>query len=134
MSGVTAGITYFLIVFGAGVVFGGARVLYLLPVFGLVAALLIELPVMLLISWIACAVLVDRLSVAPTLSARLAMGGVAFGVLMAAELLVSVFLLDRSVDDHLRAYVTWSAMLGLAAQLAFGMFPVLQMRRSVPAG
>jgi hypothetical protein len=134
MSAVTAGIAYFAIVFGAGFVFGGVRVLYLLPAFGPVAALFIELPVMLLISWIACAVLVDRLSVASTLSARLAMGGVAFALLMAAELLVSVFLFGRSVDDHLRAYATWSAKLGLAAQLAFGVFPVLQMRRSVPAG
>jgi hypothetical protein len=55
------------------------------------------------------------------------MGAVAFALLMAGELSISVLLTGRSAAEHLQLYREVSHMLGLAGQLAFALFPVLQV-------
>ena len=68
-----AGFVYFLIVFAIGFVLGTVRVLFVVPRFGATNAVLIELPVMLAVSWIVCAWLVRRFGVARAVAARLVM-------------------------------------------------------------
>ncbi|MEQ1864653.1 MAG: hypothetical protein ABL996_08360 [Micropepsaceae bacterium] len=126
---IRAGVLYFAIVFMVGFVLGTIRVLVVIPRFGESNALLLELPVMLALSWFACTWLVGRYSVPPMASARLAMGAVAFLLLMVGELGVSVFGFGRSVAEHLEVYRSASAQLGLAAQLVFAAFPLLQLLR-----
>ena len=121
-----AGIAYFAIVFAIGFVLGTIRVLLVIPRFGDTNAVLLELPVMLALSWFACRALINRFDVPPKGSARLAMGGVAFALLMLAELAVSVLGFGRTVSEHLATYQATSAQLGLAAQVAFALFPWLQ--------
>jgi hypothetical protein len=121
-----AGAVYFAIVFAVGFVLGTIRALVVVPRFGETNAVLIELPVMLALSWIVCASLVRRFAVPPRVAARAMMGGVAFALLMIAEACVSMFGFGRTLAEHLSVYQTAGAQLGLAAQVAFALFPVLQ--------
>jgi hypothetical protein len=125
-----AGAAYFALVFALGFVLGTARTLLVPDAAGgmRLLAVLIELPVMLVASWFLCRWVVRRFAVAPTAGARLAMGGVAFALLMAAEMLVGVLLAGRSPAAHLALYSEPSYALGLLAQIGFALMPLLQRR------
>lgn len=121
-----AGVIYVAIVFAIGFVLGTIRVLFLVPRLGETRAVWIELPLMLALSWTACSVLVRRFAVPPTGAARLTMGAVAFALLMLGELGVSMFAFGRTVAEHIAVYATPQAQLGLVAQIAFALFPLVQ--------
>jgi hypothetical protein len=53
------------------------------------------------------------------------MGAVAFGLLMLAEVCLAVFGLGRSVLEHLAGYANPDRLIGLAAQVAFSLFPLI---------
>lgn len=124
------GLAYFALVFAVGFVIGTLRVLLLVPRLGEQTAVVLELPIMLAISWMACRLIIRRCAVPERSVARLLMGGVAFGLLMTAELGISIFAFNRSFAEHLAVYATAPAMLGLLGQIAFALFPVLQMSRT----
>jgi hypothetical protein len=121
----SAGTTYFAIVFALSFALGALRVLFLVPRFGECGAALVEIPVMLAFSWFACRWIVGHLSVPRDAGTRLEMGAVAFGLLMLAEVCLGVFALGRSVTEHLAGYASPDRLLGLAAQVAFGLFPLI---------
>jgi hypothetical protein len=125
-SAVGAGVAYFAVVFAVGFLLGTLRVLFLAPSIGEAAAVLVELPVMLSLSWFACGWLLRALAVPGAWRHRLAMGAAALLLLMVAELGVSVFLFGRSILAHLAAYRSWHAAAGLAAQVAFAAFPLVR--------
>ncbi|MEQ9487368.1 MAG: hypothetical protein RIM72_00060 [Alphaproteobacteria bacterium] len=122
-----AGAAYFGAVFAIGFVLGTLRVFIVMPAVGETAAVAIELPVILTLSWLVCRWLIVRVVVAPELAPRLVMGGLAFGMLMAAELGLSAFVFGRTFADHLAHYRTFSGLLGLAGQIAFAAFPALPL-------
>ncbi|MBP6013433.1 MAG: hypothetical protein KBA31_14505 [Alphaproteobacteria bacterium] len=121
-----AGGAYFLVVFAIGFVLGTIRTLFVIPRFGETNAILVELPVMLAASWIACIWLVRRFAVSTALRDRLAMGVVAFALLMLGELSVSMYGFGRTAADHVASYRTLGAQLGLAAQVLFALMPIAQ--------
>lgn len=127
-----AGAVYFAAVFALGFLLGTLRVVALAPALGETRAILIELPVMLAASWFVCGWSVRRFGVPRAVGARFAMGGVAFALLMGAELSLSVFPMDRSAAEHFARYLETGPALGLAAQLLFAAFPL--MRRARPDG
>lgn len=135
-----AGAAYFAVVFALGFALGVLRTLVLARHLGETASVLLELPFMLGASWIACGWALDRFAVPRPWRHRLAMGGVAFALLMSAELGVAMLALDRSPIEHARSYRSWPAGLGLTAQLAFAAFPLLRTKRggvppaATPAG
>lgn len=114
-------------VFALGFVLGSLRVILLIPRFGEAGAVLIELPVILGIAWIACRQLAGAFDVAPELIPRLVMGATAFFSLMGAELGLSVLAFGRTIADHLAYYCEMHAWVGFAGQVAFGLFPVMQL-------
>ena len=121
-----AGAIYAIVGFLIGFILGTIRVLLFAPRLGETTAVIVEVPIMLLASWFACRWCVDRLHVARTVPARLLMGLVAFLVLMSAEVgLGAVF--GRSIVDQLASYGSLSGAIGLAAQVIFAMFPVIQV-------
>lgn len=126
MRAALAGLAYVAIAFVAGVALGTLRVLILIPQLGENLAVLLELPMILAISWVACRQLIARFEVLPALSARLIMGGTAFALLMAAEAGVSVLGFGRTIHEHFAAYLSLPAQLGLAGQVAFALFPEIQ--------
>jgi hypothetical protein len=124
---IRAGVAYFAIAFAVGFALGTLRATMIAPRLGETDAVLIELPVMLCVSWFACAWLVRRFVVAQEVLPRALMGGVALALLLVAELGLSVFMLQRTVVQHFALYGESSAQLGLAAQVLFALFPLLQV-------
>jgi hypothetical protein len=125
-SALKAGFAYFTIVFAVGFLLGALRVLALVPRLGEALAVAIELPLMLAVSWLVCKSLITRFSVPRGLVPRIAMGGLAFGLLMVAEISVSVLGFRRTISEHLANYQTAAAAMGLLGQLAFALFPAIQ--------
>ncbi len=118
-------LAYTAAVFTAGVVLGIARTLVLMPRVGEAAAILIEVPVMLAISLFAARWAVGRWPVRARLGPRLAMGALAFTLLMAAEAALSTLGFGRTFAEHLARTLRPAALPGLAAQILFGTMPVL---------
>jgi hypothetical protein len=127
MPDLKAGLAYFAIVFAAGIVLGLLRVLLVVPELGITAGLLIELPLMLVLSWLACRWCVERFEVSDRAMGRFVMGGVAFGLLMIAELGASVVAFGRNPEEHLATFEQDSALPGLVAQLVFAAMPLIQL-------
>ena len=126
LRGVKAGIEYFVIVFVAGFLLGTLRVTIIVPQLGLLTAVLIELPIMFAISWVTCRWIIHRYTVPDTLTDRLAMGGIAFTLLMASELNLSVFIFKHTVIEYLASFQTTPAVLGLLMQICFALIPIIQ--------
>ena len=124
LAAIKAGILYFAIVFGAGFILGTLRVIVLMPVIGELASVTLELPIMLFISWLACSKLVSHFSIPTKVPHRLAMGALAFGLLMLAEFGLSVFAFNQSAAEYFVHLVTASGLLGLAGQIAFAFIPL----------
>lgn len=128
-SATRAGTIYFAIVFAVGFVLGTIRVLAVVPRVGETAAVMIEVPAMLALSWVVCAWLVRRIAVPSRVVDRLVMGGLAFALLMAAEVGVSVFAFGRTLTEHLQSFEAAPARLGLAAQVIFVVLPLVEAMR-----
>ncbi|MEO1241093.1 MAG: hypothetical protein AAFX54_04230 [Pseudomonadota bacterium] len=122
-----AGAAYFAMIFALGFVLGTVRVLVLLPRIGETAAVLLEGPVILTASWFTCRFLIAKLRVARTFYARLIMGASALTLLLFAEFGLGVYGFDRSVAEHFAHYATTPGALGLAGQVVFGLFPIMQL-------
>jgi hypothetical protein len=116
---------YAVVAFAAGFVLGAVRVALVAPRFGPLAAVALETPLMLAVSWLACGLALRRFPVHGRRQS-LAMGAVAFGLLMAAELALGVLAFGQTPAGFLRALVQPPGALGLAAQLAFALLPALR--------
>lgn len=126
----TAGLAYAGLAFAAGFALGVLRVTLIAPRLGETAAVLLELPLMLTLSWLACRWIIARWHVADTIAARVTMGGFALTLLLAAEAVLATLGLGRTLAEHLASYQNLTERLGLAAQILFGLFPLLQRRLS----
>lgn len=122
------GTAYVAAVFAAGFVLGVLRTLVLVPLLGVLGAVLVELPVILTIAWLVCTRILRRRPLLPP--AAVAMGVVAFLLLMLAETAVSTLLAGRSLAEHLALYVQLPHQVGLVGQLAFAAFPWMLSRRA----
>lgn len=124
---VIAGAAYFGCVFAAGFALGVVRTMWIMPLVGDTGAVAIELPVILAIAWIVCRWLTGRLEVPIRVVSRAVMGVVAFALLMAGELSISMLLGGRSPTEHLQLYRQTSHILGFTGQIASALLPVLQI-------
>jgi len=121
-----AGTAYFALVFAVAFGLGVLRTLVLAPRVGDLTAVALEVPLLLLWSWVACGLVLSRWPVPPRPGPRLAMGGVAFALLMAAELALSAILGGRSPSAWLASLLTPPGALGLGGQVLFALVPVLR--------
>lgn len=118
------GLAYFAAVFALGFVLGTLRVLLLIPWIGEMAAVLLELPVILGCAWLIAGRLLRGRHLKP--AQAVGMGASAFVLLMLAEAALSVLLAGRSLSEHLALYAEWPHRLGLAGQLVYASFPWLR--------
>lgn len=130
LKGLWAGVVYAVAVFGFAFLTGALRTVALTstgapPVLGVA----IELPVLLLVSWAICGLLLQRMHVPAETGVRLLMGAVALIVMLSGEFALSALVIGRSLPDFLASYEHPEAILGLIGQLAFAAFPVIKMRR-----
>jgi hypothetical protein len=123
---IKAGFLYWFLVFAAGFALGTLRVLVLMPAFGEVPATLLELPLMLLASWLACDFVLRMIRLGHDRHPRLIMGAVAFALLMLAEALLSNLIFGRSLAGHITLYREPIKALGLMAQILFGLMPLVR--------
>lgn len=123
---ILAGLAYFGVVFATGFALGTLRVLVLAPKLGESTAVLVELPIILAVSWVTCRWFIARFRVPKMPTDRLVMGGLAFAVLLGAEFGVSVLGFGRTLSAHLQQYQQLSALIGLAGQVLFASFPIAQ--------
>ena len=126
---IVAGFCYFVAAFLLGLALAPVRILLLEPRIGEVAAVFVELPIMLGWSWLACGWLMRWLDVPGRTAPALLMGGVAFLLLMLAELCVSLYAVHGSLGGHFGSYGQPHRLLGLVAQIAFALFPFIRARR-----
>lgn len=119
-----AALAYFALIFAAGFVLGTIRVTLFVPYIGDLRAVILELPVMLALSWLAAGWLIHRHSV-PSGGPRLAMGALAFGLLMLAEVLLATVFFGQTPWQVLAQFATPPGALGLAGQVGFGVMPWL---------
>ena len=129
-SPILPGVIYFALVFALGFLLGTLRTVFVrdAPGDGRLLGVLIELPFMLSASWLLCRTVIRRFAVAPTVIARAVMGCLAFALLLLAELLFGALLFGRTPGEHFALYREASHALGLAAQIAFALMPIVQMR------
>jgi hypothetical protein len=119
---------YLAAIFALGFVLGTVRTLWLAPAVGHLAAVGLELPVMLGASWWLARRLAARRPL-PSRGAALLAGLIAFVLLMALELTLGVALFGQSTQQWLAALATPSGMLGLAGQALFALLPALVWKR-----
>ena len=124
-----AAAVYFAIVFSLAFALGIVRTVLVAPRTGDVTAVLIETPIVLLASWFTARWCTGRFSVPAHASYRLAMGLVAFTLLMAVETALGVMLFARPLAQQLAAFATPAGAIGLLAQIPFGLMPLLAARR-----
>lgn len=125
-----AGGTYFLIVFVAGFLMGILRVLVVVPQVGEVAAVVLEVPIILVIAWFACDWVLKKVPVPGRNLDRVVVGAFALGLLLTAEAVLSVGLTGISLQEHFRSYSRAGPLIGLAAQLLFASFPLIRAQSS----
>lgn len=127
---VKAGLLYFAGVFALAFLLGGVRMMLLVPAIGELLAVLVETPVILGFAWLLCRRAIALLQVAPAASARLLMGGVALSVLLIAEVALAMLLFAESPQVFIAGLLTPAGLVGLAGQVVYGLFPLLQLRAS----
>lgn len=123
-----AGAVYFALVFGAGFAFGTLRVLLVVPRLGARAAELIEAPFMLAVTFLAARWTVQRLAVPAAWAPRLAMGGIALGLLLAAEFTMVLGLRGLSMREYSATLDPVSGTVYYALLGVFALMPLWVVR------
>jgi hypothetical protein len=124
-----AGALYFALVFGAGFVLGALRVLLVVPHLGARTAELIEAPFMLAVTVLAARWTARRLAVPTAWTRRLGMGGIALGLLLAAEFTVVFGLRGMSMREYFASLDPVSGTVYYALLGIFAVMPLLVARR-----
>lgn len=123
-----AGAAYAAAIFAFGVMLGTLRVLVLVPRTGELAAVLIELPVMLAASFLCAGPIARGFWVPARAGPRAAMGLSGFALLMAAETALGLAF-GRGLAAQAGALATAPGLVGLAGQVAFGLMPLARLPR-----
>jgi hypothetical protein len=126
-----AAFAYFGLAFGAGFALAPIRLLWLAPRIGARAAELVELPVMLAVTWLAAGYVTRRLRVPPVRGLRLAMGFLAASLLLAAEFTVVLRLRGMTLEDYFATRDPVSGTAYYVAVLLLALMPLWVNRRRV---
>jgi hypothetical protein len=116
------GLLYFAAVFTFAFAMGIARVLVVAPRLGPTAAVLLEVPILVVASWIVARRLLRNRSL--TLPQRATMGATAFTLTMASEAALSVIMRGQSVTEWAGAVATPLGLAGLVGQVVFAAMPI----------
>lgn len=115
---------YFALTFAAGFVLGAVRMLIVVPRLGEVVAVLIEAPVILLTSYLTARWVLERFAPGAEGRRRIAIGMLAFAMLLSAELLMS-WLRGIGPREFGASLFKPAGAIGLAGQVLFALFPLL---------
>ena len=118
----SAAAAYWAVVFAAAFALGVIRTLWLEPRIGELAAVACEVPLTLTLSWWTARRITARWEIAQGGSA-LAMGLIAFTILMLAELTLARLMAGQSPGQWAASLTTPAGVLGLGGQVLFGLMP-----------
>ena len=118
----TSSAVYFAIVFGAGFVFGTVRVIWLVPTVGIRVAELTELPLMLVVIFFAAREVNRRWLAKRDQPSRLMVGVTALALMLLAELIFAVMLLDLTPQE---AFVNRDPVSGTGYYLTLCVFALM---------
>jgi hypothetical protein len=119
-----AALGYFSGVFPAAFVIGAFRVTMIAPHTGPLIAVALEIPIILGLAWIVAGSVLARWPLGG--QACLAMGILAFVLLMLAEMAMAVLLFGQTPRIFLTNITAASGLLGLAGQIGFAFVPLLR--------
>ena len=122
-------LVYVATVFAAAFVLGALRVMLVAPRLGELAAVTLEVPMVLGLSWLVAGRVLRRWPL-PRTGQRLAMGGLAFALLMLAEAGLGITLFGRTLSGIMAAITTLPGLVGLAGQIGFALVPALRGQTS----
>jgi hypothetical protein len=117
------GLLYFIVIFTLAFATGVVRTLFLAPLLGPLAAVSLEVPVILAASWFVARRLVRGRSF--SLAQRAAIGALAFALTMISEAVLAHLIRGQTIAEWAAAVATPLGLFGLAAQLGFASMPVL---------
>lgn len=126
------GLRYYAIIFSVAFVMGVVRNLVIAPRLGATVAVLIEVSILLTVSWAVAGRLLSHRSF--TVAHRAVMGAIAFTLTMVSEVILAEFLRGQSVTDWATNVVTPLGLTGLAGQIAFAVVPLLAVRHRKSPG
>ena len=115
-----AGLVYALGVFAVGFVLGMVRVLLVEPALGAAAAVAIEVPLMLGVSWVVAKAVLRRFPVQRLIRHRLAMAGIALLVLVFMETTLGLAF-GTSFHAQAEAYLTLRGLFTAFGQIGFAL-------------
>ena len=123
-----AALAYWSAVFALAFVIGALRVGFVPDGMPRALAVLAEVPLVLAFSWLAARAMLRRFGVARG-GPALAMGALAFALLMAAELALAMTIAGQTPGQWLAAMMNGVGLIGLAGQIGFGLMPWAAARR-----
>jgi hypothetical protein len=124
MRALKAGALYFALAFAAGWVFGPIRELWVIPRFGRTVGYLFEAPLMLIVMVGAARWVVRRFAVR-RLSGTAAVGVVALGLLVTAEVSATRWLRGLSLSEYVAGFRSIPGAISLVLFLLFAAMPML---------
>jgi len=128
-----ASLVYFALTFGAGFVLGPLRILFLVPRVGARTAELIEMPVMIGITWLAARWVTHKFTVPPARGPRLSMGVIAGALLLLAEFMLVLRLRGLTLEEYFATRDPVSGTAYYAAVLLLVLMPLLVNRGAATA-
>jgi hypothetical protein len=129
---IKAGLAYFALVFGAGFMLGAVRVPFLVPRLGERIAELIETPFMFVVVLLSARFIARRFALPAATSARLRVGLLALGLLLAAEVSLAIAIQDRSLGEYIASRDPVSGTVYLAMLVLFALMPLIIARAKLP--
>jgi predicted Kef-type K+ transport protein len=124
-----AGAIYFGLVFAAGFLLGALRVLLVVPLVGGRIAELAEMPIMLLVVYLAARWVTRRFARPYVAAQRLAIGLSALGLLLLLEFTLVLRLRGMTIEDYVESFDPVSGTAYWIAQGLFAVMPLLVTRR-----
>jgi hypothetical protein len=128
-----AGISYFVIVFGAGFILGPIRILLIVPRLGERAAELLEAPLMLFVIVMAAKWVVRRFQVSPAAINRILIGLLALTLGLIFEFLLVLKLRGLTLTEYFRTRDPVSGAVYYVTLGLFAVVPLLIERKSYAA-
>ena len=128
-----ASLVYFALTFSAGFVLGPLRILFLVPRVGARTAELIEMPVMIGITWLAARWVTRTFSVPPERGPRLSMGVMTGTLLLLTEFTFVLPLRGLTLEEYLATRDPVSGGAYYAAVLLLMLMPLLVNRGAATA-
>jgi hypothetical protein len=122
------GFLYFLITFVFAFVMGIVRVTFVIPLVGELSAVLMEVPLIIFVSWKVSAVVKLRYFSDRTVRDYLVVGLIAFFFLMVTEYFLAVFAFGRTSREYFLSLQTASGLIGLLGQMGFAALPSVQQK------